>query len=392
LAVAAVAVLALALPALARAESCVYDPVARSVSASITPGGSAVLDVAGGQIRFGALPAPCGGATTTNTDSISIAGSAGTTEQLTLDQREGFFGPGATPESNTPEIEIATALGDATDQVVVYGTEGPDYMAAGQNGIATSSDGDVDITFSPSAFELEVHLLGDDDYFNGRGESGAGLHFLGPIVLTGGPGNESLLRGSSEPDSIDGGPGNDELRGQEGNDVLDGGEGDDVLAGGGENDTLIGGPGLDTFAGSDGNDLILANDGEADPSIGGGPGFDTAYVDVLDPTPVATEIVIRPSESCSYNGTTRALSLTMTPTSTATLVLVNGEIWWGEVPAPCGTATATNTDSISIRGAVGTTETLILDQRGGFFGPARRPSRTRPRSRSPPSSATRAIA
>ena len=183
----------------------------RAVTASITVGSSAVLDVAGGQIRFGAVPAPCGGATTTNTDSISITGSAGTIETLTLDQRGGFFGPGATVETNTPEIEIATALGDATDRVVVYGDDGADYMAAGQNGIATSGDGDVDITFAPSAFQLEVHLLGGDDYFNGRGEGGAGLHFLGPIVLTGGPGNESLLRGSSEPDSIDGGPGNDEL-------------------------------------------------------------------------------------------------------------------------------------------------------------------------------------
>ena len=375
---AGVGVAALALPGLARAESCAYNPVTRAVSASITPGGSAVLDVAGDQVRFGAVPAPCGGATTTNTDSISVAGSAGATEQLTLDQRGGFFGPGATAESNTPEIEIATSLGDANDRVVVYGTEGPDYMAAGQNGFATSSDGDVDITFSPSAFSLEVHLLGGDDYFNGRGESGAGLHFLGPIVVTGGPGNESLLRGSSEPDSIDGGPGNDELRGEQATDMLDGGEGNDILAAGDGNDVLLGGPGLDTFTGSGGDDTILADDEEADPSINGGPGFDTAHVDVLDPTPVATEIVIRPAESCSFDGTTRALSLTMTPASTATLVLVNGEIWWGEVPQPCGNATATNTDSISIRGMVGTTETLVLDQRGGFFGPGATPESNTP--------------
>ncbi|MGH7357251.1 MAG: calcium-binding protein, partial [Candidatus Rokuibacteriota bacterium] len=367
--VAAAAVLALALPAFARAESCTYDSVTRSVSASVTAGGSAVLDVAGGQVRFGAVPLPCGAATTTNTDSISIAGNAGTTELLTLDQREGFFGPGATAEANIPEIEIATSLGDAADRVVVYGTEGPDYMAAGQNGFATSSDGDVDITFAPSAFQLEVHLLGGDDYFNGRGESGAGLHFLGPIDVTGGPGNESLLRGSSEPDSIDGGPGDDQLRGEQLADMLDGGEGNDVLAGGDENDVLDGGPGLDTFTGSGGDDTLLADDGEADPSINGGPGFDTGHLDLLDPTPAATEIVIRPTESCSYDGVARALSLIMTPTSTATLVLVNGEIWWGDVPEPCGLATATNTDSISIRGMVGTTETLILDQRGGFFGP-----------------------
>ena len=320
LAGAAVLVRAAAAPA-AQAESCLYDAGTKAVTATVASGSQATLVVSGGQLLFGAVPAPCGAATTTNTDSITITGEAGSNETLTLDHRGGFFGPGAASESNLPEIEIATALGDATDRVIVYGTEGPDHFAAGQNGFATSGDGDLDITFSPSAFKLEVHLLGGDDYFNGRGESGAGLHFLGPIVLTGGEGNESLLRGSSDPDSIDGGAGNDELRGQEANDVLNGGPGDDMLAGGGEDDTLIGGPGIDTFLGSDGADSIFAHDDERDLSINGGPGFDTARVDVLDPTPVATEIVIRPSESCSFDGVSHTLALTMTPTSTATLVV-----------------------------------------------------------------------
>jgi Ca2+-binding RTX toxin-like protein len=372
LACVAVLVRAAAAPA-AQAESCLYDAGTKAVTAAVASGSHATLVVSGGQLLFGAVPAPCGAATTTNTNSISIAGEAGSNETLILDHRGGFFGPGAAIESNLPEIEIATALGDSTDRVVVYGTEGPDHMAAGQNGFATSADGDVDITFSPSAFSLEVHLLGADDYFNGRGESGAGLHFLGPIVLTGGEGSESLLRGSSEPDSIEGGPGNDELRGQEGNDILDGGPGNDILAGGSENDQLIGGPGIDDILGSDGADLIFAHDDEPDFRVNGGPGFDTARVDVLDPQPVATEIVIRPSESCEYDGVTHALALTMTPASTATLIVVGDAIWFGEVPAPCGSATTTNTDSISIEGAVGTSETLILDQRGGFFGPGATP-------------------
>ena len=187
LAGAAVLVRAAAAPA-AQAESCVYDAGTKAVTATIAGGSQATLVVSGGQLLFGAVPAPCGAATTTNTDSITITGEAGSNETLILDHRGGFFGPGAAAESNLPEIEIATALGDATDRVVVYGTEGPDHFAAGQNGFATSGDGDLDITFSPSAFKLDVHLLGGDDYFNGRGESGAGLHFLGPIVVTGGDG------------------------------------------------------------------------------------------------------------------------------------------------------------------------------------------------------------
>jgi Ca2+-binding RTX toxin-like protein len=354
-------------------ESCGYDAVAKTVTAVVAEGSSATLVVSGGAIHFGTAPAACGAATTANTDSIAITGNAGTNETLVLDMRGGFFGPGATPEANLPEIEIATALGDATDRVVVYGTEGPDYFAAGQNGFATSGDGDVDVTFAPSAFPLEVHLFGGDDYFNGRGESGAGLHFLGPITATGGDGSESLLRGSSENDSLDGGDGNDEVRGQEGNDQLDGGPGNDALAGGGGDDSLVGGPGVDSLIAGAENDLIFANDGEAETGINGGPGHDIARLDALDAAPLATEIVIRPSESCSYDGTSRALELTMTPASTAHLVVVGGALWWGETPAPCGAATTTNTDSISITGAVGTVETLVLDQRGGFFGPGATP-------------------
>jgi Ca2+-binding RTX toxin-like protein len=354
----------------AGAESCVYDASTKKVTAALLDGSQATLVISGSQIWFGAAPAPCGGATTTNTDSISIAGNPGTIETLILDQRGGFFGPGATAESNTPEIEIGTTLGDATDKVIVHGTEGSDSMAAGQNGFATSTDGDVDITFAPGAFVLEVHVHGGDDYFNGRGESGAGLHFLGPITATGGDGNESLLRGSSEPDVLDGGPGNDVVVGQESDDSLVGGEGNDSITAGAGNDTLTGGPGVDRLIGTDGNDLLFARDDEVDEFLNGGPGNDEAHVDASDPATVGVEIVIRPSESCSFDGVTKALSLTMTPRSTATLVIANGnEIWWGETPAQCGAATTSNTDSISIRGSVGTIETLVLDQRGGFFGP-----------------------
>jgi Ca2+-binding RTX toxin-like protein len=365
-------------PAAADIESCVYNPATKAVAAVVGAGSSATLVVAGGALHFGAVPSACGAATTTNTDSISVAGAPGTVETLTIDHRGGFFGPGAAAETNLGEIEIATSLGDANDVVIVYGTESADHFAAGQNGFATSADGDVDITFSPAAFKLEVHLLGGDDYFNGRGEAGAGLHFLGPIVGTGGEGNEILLRGSSEPDRLEGGPGNDEVRGQEGIDVLEGGPGDDLLASGSENDTLVGGPGVDRLIGSTGSDLLVADDDEADLEINGGPDFDTAHVDVLDPKPLGTEIVIRPAESCEYDGVTNALALTMTPASTATLVLVGDEIWFGQVPEPCGLATRFNTDSISIEGAPLTGETLIIDQRGGFFGPGAAPETNTP--------------
>ena len=73
-------------PALAAAESCSYNAGTKAVTATIDPGDDATLVVVGGALHFGATPAACGAATTTNTDSISIAGSAGTVESLTLDE------------------------------------------------------------------------------------------------------------------------------------------------------------------------------------------------------------------------------------------------------------------------------------------------------------------
>ncbi|HEY4620570.1 MAG TPA: calcium-binding protein, partial [Gaiellaceae bacterium] len=233
-------------PASAAPESCSYDAGTKAVTATVASGGQATLVVAGGAIHFGASPAACGAATTTNTDSIAISGAAGSNETLVLDHRGGIFGPGFTAEFNTPEIEIATALGDTTDRVVVYATEGNDTMSPGQLGMALNTDGDVDVTFSPGILQLEAHMLGGNDYFNGRGQGGSGLHFLGPITLTGDDGDDTLLRGSSDPDSIDGGAGNDILDGQESDDVMTGGSGNDTLSAGGGNDSLTGGSGLDT--------------------------------------------------------------------------------------------------------------------------------------------------
>jgi Ca2+-binding RTX toxin-like protein len=374
-----VAFLALALPALARAETCVYDPGTATVTASVTPGGSATIDVVGGAIRFGAVPAPCGAATVTNTDSISVTGNVGTTERLTLDQRTGLLGPGKTAEFNIPEIEIDTALGDLTDTVAFFLTSGDDFVAAGQNGFAMNTDGDLDVTFSPSNHRLEVHALEGDDYVNGRGEGGAGLRFLGRIDIDGGPGNDWLLRGGAQGDVLTGGPGNDRLEGQDGADVIDGGSGDDYVSGGAHDDDLTGGPGSDQFFASGGDDLIYAEDGEADTAINGGPGFDTAFYDVgLDANPVAVESATGtppppppppPAGSCVYDEGTRAVTAQMVAGAQAVLRVVGTQIQYGVTPAACGAATTGNTDSITIVAPAGSSETLTIDQSAGAFAP-----------------------
>jgi Ca2+-binding RTX toxin-like protein len=362
-------------PAAAAPEDCSYDAGTKAVTATVASGGQATLVVVGGALHFGATPAPCGAATTTNTDSITINGAAGSDEILTLDHRGGVFGPGFTSEVNVRESEGATALGDATDRVIVYATEGNDFMAAGQNGLALNTDGDLDVSFVPNTFKLEMHMLGGDDFYNGRGQGGAGLKFLGPMVVTGGEGNESLLRGGGAADIIDGGPGNDNIESQEGADIVDGGPGDDIIAGGDHNDILTGGPGADSFSASGGDDIIYAEDDEADTLINGGSEVDTAYFDEnLDPNPVAVENKIGdggppppPPAGCVFDAGAKAVSATIDSGTSATLEVVGGAIWFDG--AVCGAATTTNTDSITIGGVAGTIETFEIDLAGGAFAP-----------------------
>ena len=99
------------------AESCVYDPVSRTVTASISANGQATLVGDGGvpnQLKFGQVPTACGGATTgrhgldqhrrqrrhASSGSSSMSGAASSS-------------PAHRQEFNIPEIEFTTTLGDA---------------------------------------------------------------------------------------------------------------------------------------------------------------------------------------------------------------------------------------------------------------------------------------
>ena len=176
-------------------------------------------------------------------------------------------------EGNVPEIEIATALGDVTDRVLVYGTSGNDVMAAGQNGFAANTDGDVDVTFSPGAFRSRYTCSTGTTTSSGVARAAPGCTSWGRSWSRAAEENESLLRGSSEIDSIDGGPGNDVLQGQELADTLTGGDGNDALSGGDGNDLMTGGAGADVFNGSGGDDTMAAQDIEVDTTINGRPGL-----------------------------------------------------------------------------------------------------------------------
>ena len=232
---------------------CVYDAATRAVTATIAAGQQATLSVSGGAIQFGATPVACGAATTTNTDTISISGSAGTSETLTLDQQGGAFAPGVEVESGTPEIELTVALGDASDSIVVYGTTGPDTIAIGQSGMALNNDGDRDVTLTaPLPSVVEAWGLGGPNTISALGGFGAGTSFAG----------RAILHAGDSGDTVTGGLGNDDIFGGLGNDILTGREGADIIDGAGGNDTLNGNDGDDQLTGGTGADSLLRGCGE----------------------------------------------------------------------------------------------------------------------------------
>ena len=365
-------------------EACSYNATTKAVTALLEPGGHATLKVAAdGDLQFGAVPVDCAGATTTNTDSISVTGAAGATEEFTLDMSDGFLGPGFTSEFNLPEIELSTSLADASDTIIVFGTEGDDTLAPGQNGMALNSDGDVDVLFSPGAFPLEIHGLGGKNFINGRGQGGAGLAFQGPLTIFGGDQGDELI-GSAKDDFIYGGAGDDIIFSHDGNDLVEGRGGNDAITTGNGNDHLIGGPGADNMNAGFGDDFLDADDGEADTQIHGGPDTDTAFYDGagIDPATIAVENAIAdpgqeppppppppPAGACEYRAATQTVVASMPTGGTATLAVVGGEIRFGATPVACGVATTTNTDAVEVLGVTGAAEHLTLDQSAGLLAP-----------------------
>ena len=160
----------------------------------------------------------------TNTDSITVTGSAGTSEHLTIDESGGAFAPGATPESTgLSEIEIAANLGDTSDVLVINGTPGNDTITIGVSGIGLNSDTDNDVTFTQLPSTIEVHGLVGVNTISARGGFQTGAAYTGTAILYAGDSGDHLT----------GGAGNDQLYGGAGNDSLDGFVGNDTVSGGG---------------------------------------------------------------------------------------------------------------------------------------------------------------
>jgi hypothetical protein len=76
------------------------------------------------------------------------------------------------------------------------------------------------------------------------------------------------------------------------------------------------------------------------------------------------------AESCTYDAPTKSVTAAITPGAGATLkVTAAGAIAFGSTPSPCDAATTANTDSVSVSGASGSTERLVVDLGEHTFGP-----------------------
>ncbi|MEX2172869.1 MAG: PKD domain-containing protein, partial [Pirellulaceae bacterium] len=79
------------------------------------------------------------------------------------------------------------------------------------------------------------------------------------VILLGAGHDTAVMAGNVKlPVLIDGGPGNDTLIGGKGPSILLGGDGNDILLGAGGRDLLIGGRGSDLILGGSGDDLLIA--------------------------------------------------------------------------------------------------------------------------------------
>jgi Ca2+-binding RTX toxin-like protein len=227
----------------------------------------------------------CGTATVTNTDTINVSATAGT---VVIDLSAGPFAPGQKAEaSGQSEIEFTGSLGSGI--IRIDGSDGPDTIAAGTDGVnlnAEENADDVDVTITGVA-SMVVNGGNGNDSLTWDGREGTGSISTISGAFDGGDGND-LLAGSAGDDTIAGSTGTDTVDYSAasfsvyipslpnstvtsiiGSDVLTGIENaigspaSDYLYGGAAPNVLRGGGGNDVFRGRGGDDLIV-----------GGPGSD----------------------------------------------------------------------------------------------------------------------
>ena len=215
------AILALALPALAVADSSVAQVKDGQLRIDGVPGTPSMVEISyqsAAEAGFGGvsdrfLVADAGGAVALGADCAAVDPT-----HVSCDAR--------------PVLSITAALGDGDDVMVVDASKGAGV---------------------PRRYAARA-----------LGQAGAD-------VLRGGLADD-LLRGDRGRDVVAGWSGDDILFGGKGSDGLIGFEGDDTLRGEQGRDALFGQKGRDLMFGGAQNDVLLARDGTRDPQLACGPG------------------------------------------------------------------------------------------------------------------------
>ncbi|MBX9582417.1 MAG: calcium-binding protein, partial [Gemmataceae bacterium] len=154
-----------------------------------------------------------------------------------------------------------TVGGGAGD--VIYGGTGRDTVRSGGGDDVIYGEGDED-TYEVTA-DADLTAGGDGAAARVTGAGNTTLYGVEVIALTGGPGNNVLDASDfAGPVALTGGAGNDTLVGSPGDDTLEGGGGDDSMTGGAGADTYLfpgGGLGSDVVAeaGDNHGDLLSFN-------------------------------------------------------------------------------------------------------------------------------------
>jgi hypothetical protein len=168
-------------------------------------------------------------ASVSNIDKLSVRGSPGF-EHVVLDEINGTFAPGATPEATgRSAVLIAMTTGTGGDVLDVQGTGFADAISISGSTIGGTvdldNDGDTDIGMSAPA-RIAVHGGFGDDRLAATSVLGARASL--PITLDGGQGSDTMLGGDA-------------------GDLMLGGDGDDIVNSvGGGADVITGDAGSDT--------------------------------------------------------------------------------------------------------------------------------------------------
>jgi Ca2+-binding RTX toxin-like protein len=315
----------------AAATTCTFDPVTHVVALT-----SDELDVTvtvqgflpGEPLAFASPTTagfqPCDGATTTNTDLVTISDTSPTGAQVNLYLDTASLQPGFTHEqSGVSEIEVEIA-GASRLQILGNSTGAPGgarRITIGDEQAAFTQDGDADVLYPRSDNPLLTSAsatlaFGRVVGLGGHGvlpATSLGITAGAPVVKGGGGADYLVISPTGQPGRALGGGGNDTMLGSSAADVLRGGPGDDAINGfpifgaapdgadeifgGPGDDRLDGGAGPDVLDGGEGDDTIDARDGEVD-AIDGGAGFDVAMID-CGPDPLARDTFVRVEEvSC----------------------------------------------------------------------------------------------